>query len=193
MTRSLWSPLHKDDVSSPGVLQGWWWKSSKISAAFVVVGSLLSSLPWPLRLPYPAGPPPLWGLLSVRRPHSNPAPAGLTPPLLKSLSLISMPLGLPSLLLPNKHSQNLLPCPPHCQFLWSSITIHLFLYLLFYSSCYSFQCFQHMLSFVLTSSLVSSFRVVPCSRDVSSVVCVSPDASLSSCVLYMESSGWGKQ
>lgn len=50
----------------------------KISTAFVIVGSLLSSLPWPLRLPSPVVPPPhLWGLVSVRRPHSNFTPAAL--------------------------------------------------------------------------------------------------------------------
>lgn len=138
---SLGSPLH-EDVSSPGVLQGWLGESLKISAALVVVGSLLSSLPWPLRLPTPADPPapPTPGIREKTLLQLCSSRA--LPPPLKGLSLISMPLGFLGLLLPNKHSQDLLPC----QFLWSSLALRLPLHLLFLTSCFSL---YHPLSILL--------------------------------------------
>lgn len=122
--------LH-EDVSPPGVLQRWGWKSLKISPAFVVVGSLLSSLPWPPRPPFTADPPlPLWGLVSVRRPYFSARPPPPQP--LKGLSLISMPLGLLGRLLPNKHSQDLLPRSP----LSACSSVHLAPSILLYLCCF---------------------------------------------------------
>lgn len=171
-----WSlQLHEDDVNSPGVLQGWWWKSLKISAAFVVVGSRLSSLPWPLRLPSPADPPPLCGLVSVRRPHSSFALAGL-PPLLKGLSLISMPLGLLGLLLPNKHrNQDLLPCLPFFGHLCCPLS------LLFLTICFSL--YHPPSNTPLLNWFVSALPVLWLTQNaVSSDVCITPKGVLHPCL-----------
>ena len=97
MPESLSAPsrLHLD-VGSPGVLQGWRWKSLKISAAFVVVGSPLSSLPWPLRLPSPADPPPSSALRSGIREKTllQRCSGRALPPPLKGLSLsLACPWG----------------------------------------------------------------------------------------------------
>lgn len=76
-------------------LQARWRESPKISPAFVVVGSLLSSLPWPLRLPLPLPPAPSSssmrsGIREKTLLQLQPLPLGSP---LKGLSLISMPLG----------------------------------------------------------------------------------------------------
>lgn len=101
----------------------WRCKSLKLSATFVVVGSLLSSLPWPLRPP-PPSPRPAIREKTPPRPPPHP---------LEGLSLISMPLGLLHRLLPNKHRQDLLQCLLHfvcCAHLPRAIHLPPFLFFL---------------------------------------------------------------
>lgn len=145
--------VHRD-VSPPGALQGWRWKSFKISAAFVVVGSPLSSLPWPLRLPPSPADPPASLRSGIReKTLLQLCSSRALPPPLKGLSLISMPLGLLGLLLPNKHSQDLLPCLPHSLFLWSPLAISLPSISSFLTSCFSL---SSLVSLPFIGSLASS-------------------------------------
>lgn len=153
----------------------WWCNSLKLSAALAVVGSLLSSLPWPLRLPLP-----LWGLLSVRRHHHSPTP-------LKGLSLISMPLGLLHRLLPNKHTAKI--------FFNVSSTLHVVLTRLSPTRLPPFLFFAVFcsplpaLSLCSWSSHVEGFRgfmLLPLRPSVSSGVCISPEDILSPCVGNVE-------
>ncbi len=128
--------LHKD-VSPPGVLQGWRWKSLKISAAFVVVGSPLSSFPWPPRLPSPADPPPLWGLVSVRRPHSSSAPAGLSPHCWKAFLSLACPWGSSACCCQTNTAKIFFPVSLTVCFSGHLFAICLPLSLLFFTSCFS--------------------------------------------------------
>lgn len=152
------------------------------------MGSLLSSLPWPLRLPPPS-----------LRPAICEKTAPRLPPPLKGLSLISMPLGLLHRLLPNKHSQDLLQCllyfvcHPH-----SSLTIHLPPFLCFLTVLWSSLSARSCSTLEVFMFKYSGFSGTAIS--VPSVVCISPEDILSPCVgnvklLYVPVSFfmWGKR
>lgn len=97
---------------------------------------------------------------------------------LKSLSLISMPLGLLHRLLPNKHRQDLLQCLLHlvcCAHL--SLPIHLPPFMFLFTFCFCLSLLSSLLKFSCSS--IQGLLVLSLRSSVSSVVFISPEDILS--------------
>lgn len=110
------------------------------------MGSLLSSFPWPLRLPFPADPPPLWGLVSVRRLYSS------TPLRWKAFLSLACPWGSSDCCCQTNTAKIFFPV--------SSTSLPLFISC-YPSFCYR-RCFERVVSYciILLTFSISSFTTL---------------------------------